>query len=190
MQTQSEILILDLIETTRQNLNYVELLKQKSETELNWKENSESWSVLECLEHLNLYGHFYIPEIEQTIIKSKDINEVEFKSGILGNYFAESMLPKKKLNKMKTFKDKNPLNSRLDRKVIDEFINQQITMIDLLNKSTAVSLNKNKVHITLTKWIKLKLGDIFRFIINHNIRHLNQIQNIIKIQNSIHNVIG
>ncbi|MBC7439464.1 MAG: DinB family protein [Flavobacterium sp.] len=185
MKIQSEIFILDLIETTRQNLNYVELLKQKNETELNWKENSESWSVLECLEHLNLYGYFYIPEIEKTIIYSKDIYEVEFKSGILGNYFAESMLPKQRLNKIKTFKDKNPLNNRIDRKVIDEFINQQTKIIDLLNKSKTVSLNKNKVHITLTRWIKLKLGDTFRFIIHHNIRHLNQIQNNIKIQNSI-----
>ena len=182
MKTQSEILILDLIETTRLNLNFVELLKQKSETELNWKENSESWSVLECLEHLNLYGYFYIQEIEKTILKSKQKSETEFKSGFLGNYFAESMLPKQKLNKMKTFKDKNPLNSNLDTKVIDEFINQQIKTIDLLNKSKIVSLNKNKVKITLTKWIKLKLGDTFRFVINHNIRHIKQIENNIKAQ--------
>lgn len=186
MRTQSEILILDLIETTRQNLNFVESLKQKNEIELNWKENSESWNILECLEHLNLYGNFYIPEIEKTILNSKKKSETEFKSGILGNYFAESMLPKKKLNKMKTFKDKNPLNNNLDRKVIDIFINQQIQIIDLLNKSKNASLNKNKVKITLTKCIKLKLGDTFRFVINHNIRHLNQIENNIKIQTASH----
>lgn len=182
MKTKSETLILDLLEATRQNLNFVELLKQKNDNELNWKENSESWSILECLEHLNLYGHFYIPAIEKVILNSKQKNETEFKSGILGNYFAESMLPKKKLNKMKTFKDKNPLNNKLDRKVIDEFINQQIKTIDLLNKSKTVSLNKNKVEISLTKWIKLKLGDIFRVVINHNIRHIKQIENNLKAQ--------
>lgn len=182
MKTQSQTLTLDLIETTRQNLNFAELLKQKTDIELNWKQNSESWSVLECLEHLNLYGYFYIPEIEKTILNSKHKSDEEFKSEILGNYFAESMLPKQKLNKMKTFKDKNPINSKLDRKVIDEFINQQIKTIDLLNKSKSVSLNKNKVKITLTKWIKLKLGDTFRFVINHNIRHIKQIENNIKAQ--------
>ena len=182
MKTQSEILILDLIETTRQNLNFAELLKEKNETELNWKANTESWSILECLEHLNLYGYFYIPEIEKTILNSKQKSEKEFKSRMLGNYFAKSMLPKQKLNKMKTFKDKNPLNSYLNRKVIDEFVNQQIKTIDLLNKSKVVSLNKNKVEITLTKWIKLKLGDTFRFLINHNIRHIKQIENNIKAQ--------
>ncbi|MBP9794205.1 MAG: DinB family protein [Flavobacterium sp.] len=177
MKTHSENVIENLIITTRQNLNFTEFLKQKNDTELNWKENPESWSVLECLEHLNRYGHFYIPAIEKTILNSKYNSEVEFKSGILGNFFAESMLPKKKLNKMKTFKDKNPLNSNLDRKVIDEFIHQQIQTIALLNKAKTVSLSKNKVEITLTKWMKLKLGDTFRFVINHNCRHIQQIQN-------------
>lgn len=182
MKTNSEILILELIETTRQSLNFAELLKLKKDAELNWKENINSWSILECLKHLNLYGDFYIPEINKTILNSKHKCELEFASGILGNYFAESMLPKQKLNKMKTFKDKNPLNSKLDRKVIDEFIAQQMKIIDLLNKSKNVSLNQNKVNITLTKWIKLKLGDIFRIVINHNFRHIKQIENNIKAQ--------
>ena len=182
MKTSSEILIVELIETTRQNLNFVELLKQKKDAELNWKENINSWSILECLKHLNLYGDFYIPEIDKTILNSKHNCEIEFVSGFLGNYFAESMLPKQKLNKMKTFKDKNPLNSILDRKVIAEFIAQQMKIIDLLNTSKNVSLNRNKVNITLTKWIKLKLGDIFRIVINHNFRHIKQIENNIKNQ--------
>ena len=46
------------------------------------------------------------------------------------------MLPKQRLNKIKTFKDKNPLNSRLDIKVIDEFINQQTKMIDFQRNLT------------------------------------------------------
>ena len=182
MKTSSEMLILELIETTRQNLNFVEVLKQKKEDELNWKEYIYSWSIFECLKHLNLYGDFYIPEIEKTILNSKHKCEIEFVSGFLGNYFAESMLPKQKLNKMKTFKDKNPLNSILDRKVIDEFIAQQMKIIDLLNKSKNVSLNQNNVNITLTKWIKLKLGDIFRIVVNHNFRHIKQIENNIKNQ--------
>jgi DinB superfamily len=181
MKIKSDTLISELISITSQNIFFCEKLKQKTDDELNWKENSESWSILECLEHLNLYGNFYIPEIEKAILNSKTKNELLFKSGILGNYFAESMLPKEKLNKMKTFKDKNPLNSVLNRKVIDTFISQQLKTIDLLNTSKDKSLNKVKVKITLTKWIKLNLGDTFRFLINHVIRHIKQIEkNILK----------
>ncbi|WP_348824769.1 DinB family protein [Flavobacterium aestuarii] len=182
MKTKSETLILELIENTRQNLNFAENLKTKSISQLNWKEDTKSWSILECLEHLNLYGDFYLPEIEKTINSAKNKSEFIFKSGILGNYFAESMLPKTKLNKMKTFKDKNPLNSDLDSKTIDRFVNQQMKMIDLLTKARSVNLNEEKTAITLTKMIKLKMGDTFRFVINHNIRHIRQIENCINTQ--------
>ena len=179
MKTQSEKLISELIEVTRQNLNFAELLKQKSDSELNWRENPESWNVLECLEHLNMYGDFYIPEIEIAIKNSKTNFALDFKSGFLGNYFAMSMLPKGKLNKIKTFKNKNPLNSNLDKVSINRFVTQQLKFIELLDKSRKIDLNKVKVKISISKWIKLKLGDIFRFVINHNSRHIKQIERIL-----------
>lgn len=177
---QSEQLIQSLIEQTRRIINQAEQLKTLDNHTLTWKANETSWSILECLEHLNLYGDFYLPQIETKIKASSSKSELEFKPGLLGNYFAQSMLPKEKLNKMKTFKDKNPLNSPLDKTVIDRFLNQQHKILILLNESRKVSLNKVKVLTTLTKLIQLKLGDAFPFIINHNIRHFKQIENVQK----------
>ena len=175
---QSEKLIQTLLEQTRQIINQAEKLKSYDLNTLTWKENEISWSVLECLEHLNLYGDFYLPQMESKIKNSSTKTDIEFKSGILGSYFAKSMLPKEKLNKMKTFKDKNPLNSNLDKIVIDKFINQQIKLLDLLNHSRNVILNKLKIQTSISNLIKLKLGDTFQFFINHIIRHLNQIERI------------
>lgn len=175
---QSEKLIQTHLEQTRQIINQAEKLKSYDLNTLTWKENKVSWSILECLEHLNLYGNFYLPQIESKIKNSTTNSEIEFKPGILGNYFAKSMLPKEKLNKMKTFKDKNPLNVNLDKTVIDKFINQQIKLLDLLNQSKNVSLNKVKIQTSISSLIKLKLGDTFQFYINHIIRHLAQIHRI------------
>ncbi len=175
---QSEKLIQTLLEQTRQIINQAEKLKSYDLNTLTWKENEISWSVLECLEHLNLYGDFYLPQMESKIKNSSTKTDIEFKSGILGSYFAKSMLPKEKLNKMKTFKDKNPLNSNLNKTVIDRFITQQIKLLDLLNQSRNVSLNKVKIQTSIPNLIKLKLGDTFQFFINHIIRHLNQIERI------------
>ena len=177
---QTEELTQTLIEQTRQVMNQAEKLKDHDLPVLTKRENPVSWNILECLEHLNLYGNFYLPEIEEKIKNSKTTKEVEFKSGFLGNYFANSMLPKKKLNKMNTFKDKNPLNSDLTKDVINEFLNQQIKLLDLLNKSRHVSLNKVKISISISWLIKLKLGDTLQFYINHMIRHMKQIQRIEK----------
>ncbi|GGF16305.1 DinB family protein [Flavobacterium limi] len=175
---QSKILIQTLSEQTKQIINQTEKLKTYDLPILTWRENETSWNILECLEHLNLYGDFYLPQIENKIQNSDTKADFEFKSGLLGNYFAKTMLPKEKLNKMKTFKDKNPLNTNLDKAVISKFINQQIKLLDLLNQSGKVSLNKVKIQISISRLIKLKLGDTFQFYVNHMIRHLNQIDRI------------
>ncbi len=175
---QSEQLIQTLIDQTRQNIKQVEKLYNEDLNTLTWKENPTSWSILECLEHLNLYGDFYLPEIDRKIKDSDSKSEDTFKSGLLGNYFAQSMLPKKKLNKMKTFKDKNPLSANLDTAVIDRFLNQQIKLLKLLEQSRNVNLNKIRIETSITSLIKLKLGDTFQFFTNHIIRHLAQIDKI------------
>ncbi len=77
---------------------------------------------------------------------------------------------------MKTFADKNPLNSHLDRKVLEEFVEQQDTLLDLLERSKKVNLNKVRVPISISRWIRLKLGDTFRFVIYHHLRHIRQIE--------------
>ena len=101
---------------------------------------------------------------------------VNFNSGRLGNYFAKSMLPKEKSIKVKTFKDKNPLHKELDKEVLDEFIEQQDSLLSLLTIAENKNLNKIKTGISITKWIKLKLGDTFRIVIYHNERHVQQAQ--------------
>lgn len=166
------------MEQTRQLLNKAENLRQHDLPYLSWKNDPKSWSILECLEHLNLYGDFYLPEIEYAIKNSSSNSELDFKSGFLGNYFAKSMLPKEKLNKMNTFKDKNPLNCKLDVRVLDRFIQQQLHLLELLNAAQKVSLNKVKIKTTLSRFLKLKLGDMFQFLIYHNIRHFQQIERL------------
>ena len=177
----AETLLQSLIEETRKLLNLAENLKTEDLSILIWRADDSSWNILECLEHLNLYGKFYLPEIEKGIIHAKSTPSNEFKSGWLGNYFAQSMLPKEKLNKMKTFKDKNPLNASLNKSTIDDFINQQIKLLDLIDHSRRVNLNSVKIPTSISSLIKMKLGDTFRFYINHMIRHFHQIEDI-KIQ--------
>lgn len=174
---QSEILIQTLIEQTRVIINQLEKLRQEDEKTLIWRESSTSWNILECIEHLNRYGAFYLPEIESKIKNSNSKSDVEFKSGWLGSYFAKSMAPKEKLNKMSTFKDKNPLHAPIERSVIDICINQQIKLLDLLQQARNVSLNSVKINTSISSILKMKLGDTFQFFINHILRHLVQIEN-------------
>lgn len=179
MTIATEKLIQNLIERTQTNINQAEKFKTLSIENLNWKEKKDTWSILECLEHLNLYGNFYTPEITKQIEKAKTIATKNFRSGLLGNYFAKMMLPGKKSNKMKTFEDKDPINTTLDKTVIDHFIAHQEALLNLLNLSMQVDLNKTKTAISISKFIKLKLGDTFRVVIYHNDRHIAQANKIV-----------
>jgi hypothetical protein len=177
---QSDILLQTLTDQAHNALGQVDEFKKLDTATLTWRENPTSWNVLECLQHLNLYGDFYLPAMDAKIKASHTKPEREFKPGLLGDYFAKSMLPGQKMKKMKTFADKNPLNSNPGRDVIDKFIFQQKELLELLKMSENVSLNKVKVPTSISRLIRLKLGDTFRFYTNHIIRHLDQADRILK----------
>ncbi|OCA71837.1 hypothetical protein BBH99_13635 [Chryseobacterium contaminans] len=180
MKISTTALLEELKRRTEQHLQYAETLLLKSENELNFRISDDSWSVLECLEHLNRYGDFYIPEISRRISSSATSPKADFKPGILGNYFAKSMLPKEKLNKMKTLKAMNPIHSQLNKDVVNEFIKQQQQLLELLEKASHINLEKTKTAISISKLITLKLGDTFRFVIYHNARHIAQAKKVLK----------
>ncbi|PWN62689.1 DinB family protein [Chryseobacterium viscerum] len=179
MKISASKLLDELKELTHQYLQDAEKLLQKTEEELNFRASQDSWSTLECLEHLNRYGDFYIPEIANRISASKTSAKPLFKPGLLGNYFANTMLPKEKPNTMKTLKAMNPIHSRLNKSVVDVFISQQKQLLELLEKAQHIDLEKTKTSISISKLIKLKLGDTFRFVIYHNTRHMEQIKRIV-----------
>jgi hypothetical protein len=163
------------------HIDEVKLFMTLSEDKLQHKTDTKSWSILECLEHLNLYSQFYNPEIKRRIKNSNTNNSINFKSGFLGNKFALDMLPNDKMKKMNTFKSKNPISSKLDsHKVLSDFITYQEELLDLLEKGKFKNLSKIKTSITLPL-LKFKLGDTFRFVIYHNERHIVQAKKMLSI---------
>lgn len=133
------------------------------------------WSIAQCLEHLNGYGHFYLPEIEKGLSKSvEDHVSDTFTSTWLGTYFTCMMEPSTNTKKYKAFKNHVP-PSQLDAPaVVAEFIQQQETLLKYIKQARNVDLDRMKVPISISKWVKLKLGDTFQFLIAHNERHILQ----------------
>jgi hypothetical protein len=176
MKIETRQLIEDLLKITDKSTRTVEKLKRLSLNQLNAKKSVDQWSALECIEHLNLYGDFYLPEIEKQILGQKPgSGNTYFKSGWIGNYFANLMrVENGKMTKMKSPKDKNPANSELSITTLDRFLKQQERLKSLLRQSSAVNLTTTKVSISLTKLMKLRLGDTFRFFVFHIDRHIQQ----------------
>lgn len=169
-------LLNDLKARTTTIIEEVISFKSLSHKDLYQRKSPGSWSILECLEHLNLYGKFYLPEIDRRINESQLSKNEVFKTGWLGNYFALSMLPGEngKLNKMKTFKSMNPLHQTLTVSVIDRFLAQQQELLHLLERAMERDLAAVKTSISISRLIKLRLGDTLRVVVYHNQRHVRQ----------------
>lgn len=172
-------LLADLTNATEQILSEAVKYNNLPIEKLNYRKSDDSWSVLECFQHLNLYGRYYLPEIKQCMNSSTVLSKPTFKSGLLGNYFANSMKPKEQLNKMKTFESMNPIGSKLTKTVLDEFISQQQELLTLLGAAKSKNLEKVKTGISISKLIRLKLGDTLRVVIYHNQRHIVQANRIL-----------
>lgn len=154
------------------------------------KTSPEQWSTAQCLEHLNIYGRYYLPAIEKAVeeAKRKGVRSTEkFKSGWLGDYFAKLMRPKsggQLKSKMKAPKNAVPSAQPDPRAMLAEFIDQQETLLKLLAAAADVNLNSVRIPISIAPWLRLKLGDTFLFFTAHIERHLLQAElSIGRVQN-------
>ena len=186
MQIENNQLIDELLARMKKCTRSVKGFEALSIGQLQFK-NGDRWSILECLEHLNLYGDFYLVEIEKQILTNPRRNtSTKFKSGILGNYFANLMEVKEgKMTKMKSPKDKNPSNKDLSIKTINRFLKQQEQLVNLLNQCRSIDLTRTKAAISLTNLVKLRLGDTLRFFCYHIERHVVQAERALAEQHRI-----
>ena len=181
MEIENNILIDDLVKRTERVISKAKIFEALPLEQLQYKSGNQ-WSILECLEHLNLYGDFYLPEIEKQIIANQHkTGSTIFKSGIVGNYFANLMEVKDgKIKKMKSPKDKNPSRTALSITTINRFLKQQEQLLNLLQRSRGIDLTRTKTAISLSKFIRLRLGDTLRFYTYHIERHVWQAEGVMK----------
>lgn len=133
------------------------------------------WSIAQCLAHLNVYGQYYLPAIKNGLTRYNGKPAPDtFTSTWLGSYFTRMMEPDTGKMKVKAFKDYTPQPDLDAYAVVAEFIQQQEELIGYLKSARTADLNKIKIPVSIVKWLKLRLGDVFGFLIAHNERHLQQ----------------
>lgn len=170
------LLIHELKSLTNDHSLFFKKLESIQKEDLLKRKNSESWNTLEVTEHLKRYGDFYLPVLEKALLDAPTSGNNDFKSGWLGNYFANAMKPGSA--RMNTFKSKNPLGESISPDVISTFINQLEKLSELLELCRYKNLSKIKVKTTIPI-VKINAGDALKVVIYHNDRHVNQIKNIL-----------
>ncbi|MBC9931382.1 DinB family protein [Chitinophaga qingshengii] len=153
---------------------------------LSYSSQPGCWSALQCLEHLNTYGRFYLPGLDQaiTVAEKNGSRPLDtFKSSWLGAWFTKQMQPTpdgKLRSRMKSPKGHLPSTQPDATAVLQEFIQQQETMEILMDRAFHINLQKAKVATSLSSLIKLSVGDTFGFMTAHINRHILQAENMIR----------
>ena len=180
---KSEELINQLQADVKQIIAAANHLETADPVKLNYCPEEGSWSVAQVLEHLNAYNRYYLPIIEKSMIHISKDTSAWFIPGFWGNYFTKMMMPKNVYeikNKMKTSRNYAPSKGVNVEAVFKEFVQHQNKILQLLDVARRRNLNTIHIPISISKLIRLKLGDTFRFLIAHEQRHMIQARNAIK----------
>jgi hypothetical protein len=180
---KSEDLINQLQADVKQIISAAEHLQTADPVKLNYCPAEGSWSVAQVLEHLNAYNRYYLPAIEKSMIHISKDTSAWFVPGFWGNYFTKMMMPKNVYeikNKMKAMKSYIPSKGLNVDAVFKEFFQHQNKLLQLLDVAKRRNLDSIRIPISISKLIRFKLGDTFRFIIAHEQRHMIQARNAVK----------
>lgn len=175
---------------THWNLETVEskILGLSSE-QMNWRPNANTWSINDVLAHLNAYAHYYHNAMLSKIESTRFTNTKEkFISSPLGRSAWKSMKLGNLRNIKRKFKAPKGYNPLIDKEIAEgdqreKFVASQKELLDIINKASNVNMKRVKIPISISKAIRLRLGDALLFVSYHNERHIQQALNLLNHSN-------
>jgi hypothetical protein len=179
MKIKSKELLDQLGKVTETHIRKAISLYQNMEDEQMLKPAPDGgWSIAQCLDHLNGYGDVYFPKMRKAmehITKASD----EYRSTWLRDKFTKSLDPDTGKMKMKACKGHRPELNLDAAAVVEKFIRQQEDFLGMMNIARQRDLTRIRIPTSIASWIRMNLGDTFRFIVAHNERHIRQADRLI-----------
>jgi hypothetical protein len=151
-----------------------------SAEQLNWKPNSKSWSVGQCLDHLATSASLYEPIFKGLVNKNRSSNfwrSVPFLPSLFGKMLLNTVKPERD-KRNKTVPVFEPSQSAISLTVIDQLEAQLTTFSDLANQLRDYDLKKTIITSPAAKFVNYSLLDALNIVTIHNYRHFNQAQEV------------
>ena len=152
----------------------VALFQNRDDAFLNRPSATGGWSIAQCLDHLNSYGHYYLPRMREKLRIAPSLEKKEFTGTWMGAYFTQMMDPETGKRKFKAFKGHIPPSNLNSAAVVSEFIRQQEELLYLLRESISKDLDAIRIPVSIVPFIRMKIGDVFQFLVAHDERHMQQ----------------
>jgi len=156
------------------------LVAPLSEDQFTWRPAPGSWSVAECIDHLNVTARLYLPQLDESIAEATRrglYGEGPFAHDLVGRLFVRTMEPPARL-RVKAPTSFQPVQ-RSRSEIMAAFRAYQVQFVDRLRQASGLDLRRAKVHSPANSWIKMSLNSGFALMAAHERRHLWQAQRVI-----------
>jgi hypothetical protein len=151
-----------------------------SADQLNWKPAEGSWSIAECIDHLNVSNEHYAAAIEAAIANGPPPRARSSmpKLGMLERWFLKQMEPPAKM-KVKAPGKFRPARAQLDKaQLLDPWRATHERLAELAERAEAVDLERTKVTSPVSSLFKFSLAAMLQVLPAHDRRHLWQAGNV------------
>jgi hypothetical protein len=140
----------------------------------NWKPDAAHWSIAQCLDHLNVTGYLYLPQLTAKIGQSAPSASAQnYRLRWFGKLFVRQLEPPVK-TKFKAPKSFVPAPEKLLDEVVPEFMRLQDVLAQEISAADQVNWARVKVVSPASKLIRINLTEAFAVITAHERRHLYQ----------------
>ena len=154
-----------------------------TDEQLRWKPAPDRWSIVECLQHLNLAERFYVRNIQHKIDKLGLVQTNPIDQPVISDWVGKAMLfavdptVKIKLPAPGMIRPR-PAADLVPADVLGQFVELQTLLLSLLDKAVYLDWNQEKVMSLFGNWLRIRLGDALKMLIAHTERHMNQAMHV------------
>ncbi|HUE21947.1 MAG TPA: DinB family protein [Bryobacteraceae bacterium] len=157
-----------------------ELVNGLHESQFNWRPDARSWSMAECLLHLNIVGDRCVHALEETIADARArglVAQGPFGYGWLGKRILSNTEPPPK-RKYKAPRRFTPASGQPITAVLPTFLHLQDQMALRLEQANGLDLARIKMPAPEAGLLRFNLQITFAWIAAHERRHLWQARQV------------
>jgi len=139
-----------------------------------------SWSVAECIVHLNLTSKEYLPLLDEALeraVLEGTTGKPNLKMDVMGRMLKWSLEPPPRL-KLKTTNQFQPQDIEPIGDILTTFANLQEQLKARIQKAANLAIDKVKITSPFNHRVKYNLFSAFQILVAHERRHLWQAEQV------------
>jgi hypothetical protein len=150
--------------------------------QLNWHPAEGRWSILDCLEHLNVGVTKALPAFDRSIAEGRARTQTgsgPFSYGWFSRMMVASMEPPPRFRmRAPRLIRVAPSTGRRSAEILPEFVRIRDQLADRVRAADGLDLGRVRTISPINRLIRMPLGAYFNFILAHDRRHLWQARNV------------